>query len=131
MTIGRFPRSRLSSPKPSVAEFGQIAKVQYKDPTDATLDQTVLKYRDEFLQLSCDLVPFFEKRERDTATNIKNLAEQLNVKTLAVVYGSAHVTPIANMLSDFRISHIVLKPHGIDLVQKVSEVFSYCPQFQK
>ena len=28
MTIGRFPRSKLSSPKPNIAKFGQIAKVQ-------------------------------------------------------------------------------------------------------
>src|SRR5207245_7662420 len=29
MTIGRFPRSKLSSPNPNFAKFGQIAKVQY------------------------------------------------------------------------------------------------------
>ena len=31
MTIGRFPKSKLSLPKPNIARFRQIAKVQMRD----------------------------------------------------------------------------------------------------
>jgi hypothetical protein len=32
MTIGRFPKSKLSLPKPNIARFRQIAKVQHNLP---------------------------------------------------------------------------------------------------
>ena len=46
MTIGRFPRSKLSSPKPNIAKFGQIAKVQNQVPQPGTdTNDIVLKMR--------------------------------------------------------------------------------------
>ncbi len=111
-------------------EAKTYVRKKYKVPQKAVIDSKMVGYQNKIAAIECELYELFLQRGFDTGHNIIDLAKELNVTKVAVLYGAVHTSELQTVLSNSQVSHVVLRPNSVGFVPRLDQVFAHCMKSQ-
>ena len=109
-------------------KLNTYVRQKYKLPEKIVMDSTIIAYKNKAAKIECEMYELTLQRGIDTGQNIIDMAKELHVTKLAIVYGAAHTKQLQSVLSDSNVSHFVLRPHGVGYIPSLDRIFSHCTQ---
>ena len=111
-------------------QLSTYVRQKYKQPEKVVIDSTIAEHKSNAAALECDLYELFLQRGFDAGRNIIDLAKELRVTKLAILYGAAHTRQFQSVFSDSHVSHFVLRPNDVGFIPTLDQLFSHCTQSQ-